>query len=93
MGSVPTASAEWPGVTATLPQRRVLATLPYRFHYLISDQVNGDWATYESCRERRGEFSACQVFLYDISAGGDAVRVANPGVQQDAGAVSADGTV
>ena len=73
--------------------RRVLKTLPFRGHYLINGQVNGDWATFESCRERRDEFSDCQVFLYDISEGGDAVQVANPGVQQYAGAVSSDGTV
>ena len=71
----------------------VLKTLPYLSHYLISDQVNGSWATFESCRTRRGEFSDCQIFLHDISAGGDAVQVANPGVQQYAGAVSSDGTV
>lgn len=73
----------------------VLKTMPrpYLSHYLISGQVNGNWATFESCRARRGEFLDCQVFLYDISAGGDPVQVANPGVQQYAGSVSSDGTV
>jgi hypothetical protein len=71
----------------------VLKTLPYLPHSLSSGQVNGDWATFESCRVEGWEYSNCQVFLYDITAGGDAVRVANPGVQQYAGAVSSDGTV
>ncbi|MGH2539237.1 MAG: hypothetical protein ACRDGK_01800 [Actinomycetota bacterium] len=75
----------------------VLKTLPrpYLSNDLISGQVNGNWATFESCRVRRdsAEYSNCQVFLYDIGAGGGAVRVANPGVQQYAGAVSSDGTV
>lgn len=77
--------------------QRVLKTLPrpYISNSLISGQVNGNWATFESCRVRRDgyEYSNCQVFLYDISAGGEAVKVANPGVQQGAGAVSSDGTV
>lgn len=75
----------------------VLKTLPrpYVSNSLISGQVNGNWATFESCRVRfdGAEYSNCQVFLYDISAGGDAVKIANPGVQQYAGSVSSDGTV
>jgi len=71
----------------------VLETLPYLSHSLTSGQVNGGWATFESCRQRHWEFSDCQVFLYDISAGGDPLQVANPGVQQYAGSVSSDGTV
>jgi hypothetical protein len=70
----------------------VLKSLPARGHYLVSDQVNGDWATFESCRFRRGEFFDCQVFLYEISVD-TLTEVANPGVQQYAGAVSDDGTV
>ena len=73
----------------------VLKTLPrpYISNYLISGQVNGGWATFESCRQRRGELFDCQVYLYDISAGGDPVEFANPGGQQYAGSVSSDGTV
>ena len=70
----------------------VLSKLPIRTNYLVSDQVNGDWATFESCRVRRGDFSDCQVHLYDISAE-TLSEVTNPGVQQYAGGVSADGTV
>ncbi|MGZ8579807.1 MAG: hypothetical protein ACXWW9_00810 [Actinomycetota bacterium] len=70
----------------------VLSKLPIRTNYLVSDQVNGDWATFESCRVRRGDFSDCQVHLYDISAD-TLTEVTNPGMQQYAGGVSADGTV
>ena len=74
----------------------VLAKLPRRTRSLVSDQVNGDWATFESCRFRMtgegGEYSNCQVFRYQISTE-ELVKVPNPGVQQYAGAVSADGTV
>jgi hypothetical protein len=70
----------------------VLIRLPIRTNYLVSDQVNGDWATFESCRVRRGRFFDCQVHLYDISTE-TLTEVTNPGVQQYAGGVSADGTV
>jgi hypothetical protein len=70
----------------------VLERLSARGHYLVSNQVNGDWATYESCRFRRGRFFDCQVFRHQISTG-TTVKVANPGLQQYAGAVSGDGTV
>lgn len=70
----------------------VLEKLPLRGHYLQSGQVNGDWATFESCRLRRGDFVDCQVSLYEISAE-TLTEVANPGVQQYAGAVADDGTV
>ena len=72
--------------------RIVLRELPGRRHYLVSDQVNGDWATFESCRYLRGRFSNCQVFRYQISTE-EFLKVPNPGVQQYGGAVSADGTV
>ncbi len=72
----------------------VLQKLPYRSTYLVSDQVNGDWATFESCDSRRFVFSNCQVFRYRISTD-HLVQIENPGVpqQQYAGAVSGDGTV
>lgn len=70
----------------------VLEKLPLHNRYLQSGQVNGNWATFESCRERQGGFSDCQVSLYDISAE-TLTEVANPGVQQYAGAVADDGTV
>jgi hypothetical protein len=60
--------------------------------YLDSDQVNGDWATFESCRYRDGRFSNCNVFRYEISAT-DLSRVENPGLQQYGAGVDADGTV
>lgn len=72
--------------------RIVLREVPSRRHYLVSDQVNGDWATFESCRYMRGRFSNCQVFRYQISTE-ELVKLPNPGVQQYGGAVSADGTV
>ena len=70
----------------------VLRRLPIRTNYLVSDQVNGDWATFESCRFRRGEFSDCQVWLYEISTD-SLTAVTNPGLQQYAGGISSDGTV
>lgn len=70
----------------------VLQELPSRSTYLVSDQVNGDWATFESCGFRDGQFVDCQVFRYQISTG-ELVQIANPGVQQYAGALSGDGTV
>lgn len=71
----------------------VLVTLQARNHYLVSDQVNGDWATYESCRwSREQDYYDCQVTRYRISTG-ESVELPNPGVQQYAGALSADGTV
>jgi hypothetical protein len=73
--------------------RIVLRKLPLLSTSLVSDQVNGDWATFESCRvSQHGESSDCQVFRYQISTE-ELVEIANPGVQQYAGAVSGDGTV
>ena len=76
-------------------EHRALKTMhrPYLSSYLSSEQVNGNWASFESCRQRDDKFFNCQVYLYDIGTGGDSVRVANPGVQQYGGSVSADGTV
>lgn len=71
----------------------VLATLPTRSSYLVSDQVKGDWATYESCDfDPSKGFFDCNVFRYQISTE-DLVELPNPGLQQYAGALSSDGTV
>ena len=72
--------------------RIVLREVPIRRRYLVSDQVNGDWATFESCRFTRARYSNCQVFRFQISTE-ELVKVPNPGVQQYGGGVSADGTV
>ena len=72
----------------------VLRTLRYTPYYFVSDQVNADWATFESCRVNRGRgiYTNCQVFRYKISTA-ELEQIANPGLQQYAAAVSGDGTV
>jgi len=61
--------------------------------YLVSNQVNGDWATFESCRfDLDVGFTNCNVFRYEISAA-DLTKIENPGQQQYGGGVSDDGTV
>jgi hypothetical protein len=72
--------------------RIVLVRRPWRRSFVASDQVNGDWATFESCGFRRGRYFDCQVFRYQISTE-ELVQLSNPGVQQYAGGVSSDGTV
>lgn len=79
-------------VNLTTGDRTVLRERATSHTYLISDQVNGDWATFESCRFPDFEFTDCHVFRYQISTG-DMSRLDNPGQQQYAGAVSDDGTV
>ena len=64
--------------------RIVLREVPIRRRYLVSDQVNGDWATFESCRFTRARYSNCQVFRFQISTE-ELVKVPNPGVQQYGG--------
>jgi hypothetical protein len=71
---------------------RVLDAARSSRSYLISNQVNGDWATWERCRLRSGVFSDCQVFLHRISTQ-EATRIPNPGLQQYGSAVGPDGTV
>lgn len=72
---------------------RILASVRSRGHYLISDQVNGDWATWESCDLRRGRsFTNCEAFRYQISVGGSSSMLPNPGRQQYAAGVTSDGT-
>lgn len=72
----------------------VLARVPYRTGYLVSDQVNGDWATFETCDVHRFDYTNCQVHRYRISTG-KLVQIANPGVpqQQYAAGVSGNGTI
>ena len=72
--------------------QRILADLTTRHHYLISDQVNDDWATWESCDYADGRYSNCQVHRYRISTQHAAV-IPNTGRQQYAAGVDSDGTV
>jgi hypothetical protein len=72
-------------------EERVLADLRSANHWLQASQVNGDWATYESC-DHRGRFSNCQVFLYRISTD-TTTPIPNPGRQQGNTSVTSDGTV
>ena len=75
-------------------ESRVLRSGLSRGTYLVSDQVNGDWATYERCHLDRHtqDFSNCNVFRYQISTE-TLVKIANPGAQQYAAAISQDGTI
>jgi hypothetical protein len=78
----------------TTEQGIVLRDLTENSHYMMSDQVSGDYATFESCRWDRAadRYSNCQAFLYEISTE-ELVRIENPGVQQYAAGVTDDGTV
>lgn len=77
----------------TTETSRVLATARPRHHYLISNQVNGDWAVWEKCKfDSSGGYSNCNVFRYRISTK-QTVRLPNPGKQQYGSAVTSDGTV
>ena len=73
-------------------ETRVLRKVHNGGEYLVSDQVNGDRASFEYCRYRHGEYSHCDVFLYQISTK-SVSKVPNPGVQQYAGGLSTDGTL
>lgn len=73
-------------------ERRTLLDVPRNAYYVVTDQVNGDWATYETCRTPGSGFVDCQVWLYQISTD-TTIQVPNPGVQQYAGGVTSDGTV
>jgi hypothetical protein len=74
-------------------EETVLRERMTRRSYLISDQVNGDWATFESCRfDLDVGFTNCNVFRYEISAA-DQTKLENPGQQQYGGGVADDGTV
>ncbi len=82
----------------TTGEERVIAE--HRIRNLWAGQVNGDWATWESCDsvfegdDGGGVFTAvnCQVHRYQISTG-EKEGISNPGVQQWGAAVSDDGTV
>jgi hypothetical protein len=77
----------------TTETSRVLAMARPRHHYLISNQVNGDWAVWEKCKfDFTGGYTNCNVFRYRISTK-QTVRVPNPGKQQYGSAVTSDGTV
>ena len=78
-------------VDVTTGDQTVLRERSVRRFFLISDQVNGDWATFESCR-RGDALTNCNVFRYEISTA-DLTKVPNPGQQQYGGSVSDDGTV
>ena len=74
-------------------EETVLRERMTRRTYLISGQVNGDWATFEACRFNRDVgFTNCNLFRYEISAA-DLTKIENPGQQQYGGGVSDDGTV
>ncbi len=74
-------------------ESRVLRSDLNRRAYLVSDQVNGDWATFEGCDFGQDTgFSNCNVFRYRISTEA-LVKIANPGRQQYDAAISQDGTI
>ena len=76
-------------------ERRLLARAPLPHTILRTDQVSGDWVTFEHCRDHwasGGTYSNCNVFRYQISTQ-DVVKIPNPGLQQFEGGVSQDGTV
>jgi hypothetical protein len=76
-------------------EKIVLERSRMQTHYLISDQVNGDWATYESCDYRHYLYSNCHVSRYQISTD-ELVQVESVGGiprQQYAAGVSSDGTI
>ena len=70
----------------------VLADADPRGHFLVSNQVNGDYATWESCGKDSGQFVNCNVFRYRISTD-TTVKIPNPDKQQFGSSVSADGTL
>jgi len=74
-------------------EQRVVANIGFQTHGLLDHQVDGDWATWETCDLERSDstFSNCQAFRYQISE--DAVeQLPNPGRQQYAVGVAPDGT-
>jgi hypothetical protein len=75
-------------------ESRTLRAVRDRRAFLVSDQVNGDWATFEWCHFglHTGQYSDCNVFRYQISTE-QLVKIANPGGQQYAAAISQDGTI
>lgn len=73
-------------------ESQVLAQGNPRHQYLISNQVNGRWAVWESCSLAGGQYSKCNVFRYHIGTG-TTFRLPNPGKQQYGSAVTSDGVV
>ena len=75
-------------------ERRVLRSVQNRRAYLVGDQVNGNWATFEWCRFslRTFDYSNCNVFRYNIATE-TLEKIANPGGQQYAAAIAQDGTI
>jgi hypothetical protein len=71
---------------------QVLAEAAPRGHYLISNQVNGDYATWESCGWQSRQYVNCNVFWYQISTD-TTLKIPNPDKQQYGSSVSADGTL
>jgi hypothetical protein len=71
---------------------KVLAEAAPRGHYIISNQVNGVYATWESCGTKSGQFINCNVFRYQISTE-TTLKIPNPDKQQYGSSVSADGTL
>ncbi|HYJ60412.1 MAG TPA: hypothetical protein VE032_02980 [Actinomycetota bacterium] len=73
-------------------EQRVLSSRRSRTNYVVTNQVSGDWATWERCRYVEGVFTHCEVFVYRIST--DATTtIPNPGGQQYSSSVTSDGTV
>lgn len=72
----------------------ILRDVAWESHYLVSDQVSGDYATFESCRydADTDRYSNCNVFRYRISAQ-ELVKIENPGLQQYTASVTDDGTL
>ena len=70
----------------------VLARARHHHHYLVSDQVNGDWAVWERCKVSEAGFTNCYVFRYRISTK-QTVRVPSFGRQAISPSVTSDGTV
>jgi hypothetical protein len=73
-------------------EERVLSSRRSRTNYMVTNQVSGDWATWERCRFVEGVFSHCEVFVYRISTE-TTTTVPNPGRQQYSSSVTSDGTV
>lgn len=73
-------------------ERRILFDRRDKAWYVATGQVNGDWLTYETCRQRRFDFEDCHVFRYQISTE-ELHQIPNPSLQQYAAVVTSDGTV
>ena len=64
----------------------------HHHHYLVSDQVNGDWAVWERCKVGPAGFTNCNVIRYRISTR-QTVRLPSFGRQAISPSVTSDGTV